>query len=49
MGAAQIPLDVVTVMVASVNLGIIDDETIHVCFDIAAMAVVRIAGQADAA
>jgi predicted RND superfamily exporter protein len=30
MGAAAIPLDVVTVMVASVNLGIIDDETIHV-------------------
>jgi predicted RND superfamily exporter protein len=30
MGAASIPLDVVTVMVASVNLGIIDDETIHV-------------------
>jgi predicted RND superfamily exporter protein len=30
MGALQIPLDVVTVMVASVNLGIIDDETIHV-------------------
>jgi uncharacterized protein len=30
MGAFRIPLDVVTVMVASVNLGIIDDETIHV-------------------
>jgi len=30
MGALLIPLDVVTVMVASVNLGIIDDETIHV-------------------
>jgi predicted RND superfamily exporter protein len=30
MGALEIPLDVVTVMVASVNLGIIDDETIHV-------------------
>jgi predicted RND superfamily exporter protein len=30
MGALRIPLDVVTVMVASVNLGIIDDETIHV-------------------
>ncbi|HVH04754.1 MAG TPA: MMPL family transporter, partial [Myxococcota bacterium] len=30
MGTAAIPLDVVTVMVASVNLGIIDDETIHV-------------------
>ena len=30
MGALRIPLDVVTVMVASVYLGIIDDETIHV-------------------
>jgi uncharacterized protein len=45
MGAASIPLDVVTVMVASVNLGIIDDETIHVLHAVGTARAEGLAGE----
>jgi predicted RND superfamily exporter protein len=49
MGAAAIPLDVVTVMVASVNLGIIDDETIHVLHAVGTARSAGLAGEAAVA
>jgi predicted RND superfamily exporter protein len=49
MGAASIPLDVVTVMVASVNLGIIDDETIHVLHALGEARAEGLAGDAAVA
>jgi predicted RND superfamily exporter protein len=49
MGAARIPLDVVTVMVASVNLGIIDDETIHVLHALREARAEGLAGEAAVA